>query len=152
MPQSVAFNNLQMSPAPMTGQQVTQSATALQGAQWVAPASVTPVPGWKPSAYFEEWKKEVGRTKDNLAWEYMQYCGGMPPSARKHAIESIMRQTMPHTYRYSDGHTVFDAVDNDLYAMWEYATRFFDEFWKEFCAQFWRGKVGPEWDELRPSS
>ena len=152
MPQSVAFNNLQMSPTPMTGQQVTQSATALQGAQWVAPASVTPVPGWKPSAYFEEWKKEVGRTKGNLAWQYMQFCGGMPPSARKHAIESIMRQTMPHTYRYSDGHTVFDAVDNDLYAMWEYATRFFDEFWKEFCAQFWRGKVGPEWDELRPSS
>ena len=116
----------------------------------MAPASVTPVPGWKPSAYFEEWKKAVGRTKGNLAWEYMQFCAGMPPNVRKHAIESILRRTMPRAYRSGDGSTAPDAMRNDLYAMWEYATRFFDGFWEEFCAQFWRGAVGPEWDWLRP--
>lgn len=146
LPQSPAFSIPRMPPAPMAGQRVGR------GAQWVAPASVAPVPGWKPSAYFEEWKKEVGRTKDNLALDYIQYCGGMPASARKHAIESILRQTMPYTYRSSDGGTALDAMDNDLYAMWEYATRFFDEFWEGFCAQFWRGTVGPEWDWLRPRS
>ena len=137
----------------MTGQQAAQSAAALQGAQWVAPPpSVTPVPGWKPSMYFEEWKKAVGRTRGGLAMDYVQFCGGMPPDARKQAIESILRQTMPRVYRSDDDDAARDAMYNDLYAMWEYATRFFDDFWKEFCAQFWRDAVGPEWDKLRPRS
>ena len=116
----------------------------------MAPASVTPVPGWKPSAYFEEWKKAVGRTKGNLAWEYMQFCAGMPPNVRKHAIESILRRTMPRAYRSGDGSTAPDAMRNDLYAMWEYATRFFDGFWEEFCARFWRSAVGRELAGRRP--
>ena len=82
--------------------------------------------------------------------DYMQFCAGMPPNVRKHAITSILRQTMPHAYMSSDGNAAPDAMRNDLYAMWEYATRFFDGFWEEFCAQFWRGAVGPEWDGLRP--
>ena len=136
----------------MVEQQATQSTAALQGARWVAPASVMPVPGWKPSMYFEKWKKAVGRTRGNLAMEYVQFCTGMPPNVRRHAIESILRRTMPRAYRSSDGNVAPDAMGNDLYAMWEYATRFFDEFWAEFCARFWKNAVGPEWDRLRPRS
>ena len=84
--------------------------------------------------------------------DYIQFCGGMPAEVRKHAITSILRQTMPRVYRSGDGGAASDAMGNDLYAMWEYATRFFDEFWEGFCAQFWRDAVGPEWDRLRPGT
>lgn len=83
---------------------------------------------------------------------YVQFCGGMPPDARRRAITSIIRQTMPRVYRSDPHNAAFDAMDNDLYAMWEYATGFFDEFWREFCAQFWRSATEPEWDRLRPGS
>ena len=136
----------------MTGRQTVQQGVAQQGAWWVAPANVTPIPGWKPSRYFEEWKKEVGETRGYLAMTYMQFCDGLPPDARKQAIESILRQTMPCVYKSIPNNAAFAAMDNDIYAMWEYATRFFDEFWKEFCDQFWQSATGPEWDRLRPSS
>lgn len=129
-----------------------QVAAARQGERWVAPPNVTPVPDWKPSRYFEEWKKAVGQTRGDLAMAYVQFCGGMPPDARKRAITSILRQTMPRVYKSVPNSAAFDAMDNDLYAMWEYATKFFDEFWKEFCEQFWQNASGSEWDRLRPSS
>ena len=116
----------------------------------MAPANVMPIPGWKPSRYFEEWKKAVSQTRGDLAMTYVQFCGGMPLDARKRAITSILRQTMPRVYRSTPNNAAFDAMDNDLYAMWEYATTFFDDFWREFCDQFWQNRTGPEWDRLRP--
>ena len=66
--------------------------------------------------------------------QYMHYCRGMPAHVRQEAIDQVLRATMPDVYVSDDHREASDAMDNDIDAMREYATRFLDEFW----AEYWR--------------
>ena len=93
-------------------------------------------PSWKPSRFFDEWKESVAEIKGELIMQYMHFCRGMPARIRKDAIEHILRCTMPVVYVSDDRDEAFDAMDNDVDAMREYATRFLDEFWDDYWKPF----------------
>ena len=78
----------------------------------------------------------------------MQFCRGMPPDVRKEAIDYILRWTMQDVYVSPDRGEAFDAMDNDIDAMREYAAAFLDKFWKEYWADF-LAKHPPEPDVRR---
>ena len=100
---------------------------------------------WKPSRFFDAWKKKVPTIKEGLVMQYMHYCRGMPADIRRDAIDCILRATMPRVYKSDDNSEAFDAMDNDIDAMREYATRFLDEFWAEYWRDFLaRHPVGAE--------
>ena len=102
-----------------------------EAAEGEACVGTVQIPGWKPSRFFEPWKERVVRTNGGLIMQYMHYCRGMPPDIRKEAIVHILRTTMPVVYVSDDDNEAFDAMDNDVDAMREYATRFLDEFWDD---------------------
>ena len=68
--------------------------------------------------------------------QYIHYCRGMPSHVREGAIDHILRATMPDVYVSDDTSEAFDAMDNDIDAMREYAARFLDEFWPEYWKDF----------------
>ena len=92
--------------------------------------------GWKPSRFFDEWKESVADMKGELIMQYMHFCRGMPTDVRQEAIDHILRCTMPVVYVSDDRDEAFDAMDNDVDAMREYATRFLDEFWDDYWKPF----------------
>ena len=102
---------------------------AVQGAR---EASTMPASGWKPSRFFDAWKEEVDTAKGWLVLQYMHYCRGMPANIRQDAIDYVLRGTMPRVYKPDDNSEAFDAMDNDIDAMREYAGQFIDEFWAEY--------------------
>ena len=104
-----------------------------QGAQH---ARTTPDPEWKPSRFFDAWKESLVTMEDSLVLQYLQYCRGMPPDVKRHAVDHILRGTMPDIYRSADRDEAFGAMDNDIDAMREHAARFLDKFWKERWADF----------------
>lgn len=87
---------------------------------------------WKPSRFFDEWKESVAEIKGELIMQYMHFCRGMPADVRQEAIDHILRCTMPVVYVSDDRDEAFDAMDNDVDAMREYAARFLDGFWDEY--------------------
>ena len=105
-------------------------------AQGMLGASTVQVSGWKPSRFFGAWKEEVDTAKGALLLQYMHYCRGMPADVRKDAIDFLLRGTMPHVYKSADRSEAFDAMDNDIDAMREYAARFLDKFWTEYWKDF----------------
>ena len=111
-----------------------------EAAQGVHGADTVPGFGWKASRFFEAWKEDVPTIKGALAMQYMHYCGGMPADVRREAIEQVMRATIPCIYVSDDNSEAFDAMDNDEVAIREYATQFFDEFWYDFCKDFFAGR------------
>ena len=74
--------------------------------------------------------------EDSLVLQYLQYCRGMPPDVKRHAVDHILRGTMPSVYKSADRNEAFDAMDNDIDAMRVCAARFLDKFWKERWADF----------------
>ena len=107
-----------------------------EAVQGVHGASMVPASGWKPSRFFEAWKEEVPTIKGGLAMQCMRYYRGMPADVRQEAIDQVLRATMPYVYVSADRREAFDAMDNDIGAMREYAARFFDEFWADFRKGF----------------
>ena len=93
-------------------------------------------PDWKPSRFFDEWKESVAEIKGELIMQYMHFYRGMPTDVRQEAIDHILRCTMPVVYVSDDRDEAFDAMDNDVDAMREYATRFLDEFWDDYWKPF----------------
>ena len=91
---------------------------------------------WKPSRFFDAWKEEVPTIKGGLVMQYMHYCRGMPANVRREAIDCVLRATMPYVYKSDDRSEAFDAMDNDIDAMREYAARFLDEFWADYWKDF----------------
>ena len=102
---------------------------ALQG---VREASTMPASGWKPSRFFDAWKKKVEVAKGAVLLQYMHYYRGMPANIRQEAIDFILRGTMPRVYQSDNTQEAFDAMDNDIDAMREYVARFLDELWAEY--------------------
>ena len=111
----------------VAGQEAGRSAPLVRAAQG---------PCWEPSRFFDAWKDRVGAIKGGLILQYMHYCRGMPPDVKKRAVDYILRGTMPGVYLSPDRREAFDAMDNDIGAMREYADRFLDKFWKEHWADF----------------
>ena len=110
---------------------------AEQDAKHGAPVAITVLkPEWKPSRFFDAWKDSVDTVKGRLVLQYMHYCGGMPPDVKKRAVDYILRGTMPGDYLSPDRKEAFDAMDNDIDAIREYANQFLDTFWKEYWAEF----------------
>ena len=91
---------------------------------------------WEPSRFFDAWKDRVDAAKGGLILQYMHYCRGMPPDVKKRAVDYILRGTMPCAYESADRKEAFDAMDNDIDAMREYAERFLDTFWNDYWAEF----------------
>ena len=127
---------------------VARQQVAGQGAAQPA-RGAAPDPEWSPSRFFDAWKKRVGVTEGFLTLQYMQYCRGMPPDVRKRAIDNILRGTMQDVYVSPDRDEAFDAMDNDIDAMREYAAAFLDKFWKEYWADFLARHPPPEPDDRR---
>ena len=114
----------------MAGQRREEATQSVHG------TSTVPGSGWKPSRFFEAWKEAVPTIGEGLVMQYMHYCRGMPANVRQEAIDQVLRATMPDVYKSSDRNEAFDAMDNDIDAMREYATRFLDEFWAEYWKDF----------------
>ena len=106
------------------------------GRQGATTAPAVPSPAWKPSRFSEAWKDRVDASKGGLILQFMHYCRGMPPDVKKRAVDFILRGTIPCAYKSPDRREAFDAMDNDIAAMREYADRFLDKFWKEYWAEF----------------
>ena len=107
-----------------------------EAVQGVREASTMPASDWKPSRFFDAWKEEVDTAKGWLVLQYMHYCRGMPTNIRQDAIDYVLRGTMPRVYRADDTSEAFDAMDNDIDEMREYAGQFIDEFWAEYWKEF----------------
>lgn len=114
-----------------------------QGGRWpgkrrgVARLSPTALgPEWRPSRFFDAWKDSVDAIKGRLVLQFMHYYRGMPPDAKKRAVDYILRGTMPDVYTSPDRKEALDAMNNDIDAMREYAARFLDRFWKDHWAEF----------------
>lgn len=91
---------------------------------------------WKPSRFFDAWKDSVDAIKGRLVLQFMHYYRGMPPDAKKRAVDYILRGTMPDVYTSPDRKEALDAMNNDIDAMREYAERFLDRFWKDHWGKF----------------
>ena len=99
-------------------------------------ACTMPGSGWKPSRFFDAWKRRVETAKGAVLLQYMHYCRGMPANVRQEAVDFILRGTMPRVYKSADRNEAFDAMNNDIDAMREYAAKFLDEFWAEYWKDF----------------
>ena len=113
-----------------------QQAAEQKAGQDAPHARAAPDPEWKPSRFFDAWKKSLVTMEGGLVLQYLQYCRGMPPDVKKRAVDYILRGTMPDVYQSADRDEAFDAMDNDIDAMREHAARFLDKFWKERWADF----------------
>ena len=104
----------------------------------VAAADAAAMPtDWKPSRFFEAWKKEVGKTAGfDLFWNNMGYYKGLTTESRKEAIDSILRTTiMSKAYNSDDFYEGVLASHNDYDAMQAYVAAFVDAFWKDFWTE-----------------
>ena len=95
--------------------------------------------GWKPSRYFEVWKKEATKTAGfDVYWSSMGHYRIITPDIRKRIVDTILRTTIMTAYESDDFYEGVLASHNDYGAMQAYAAAFVDAFW----GYFWADRLG----------
>ena len=105
----------------------------------VAAADAAAMPaGWKPSRFFEAWKKKVAETAGGqICWFTMGHYMILTPDDRRYIIDKISRITIASgVYRTDDFYEGVYASHNDYGAMQLYLAVFVDTFWKDFWAGY----------------
>ncbi len=101
----------------------------------VAAAEAAAMPaGWKPSRFFEAWKKVAAeKSAFKLCWLNMGHYSALTPKDRKRVIGKILRITIAsRAYDSDDFYEGVLASHNDYGAMQVYVSAFVDAFWKDY--------------------
>ena len=105
----------------------------------VAAANAAAMPaGWKPSRFFEAWKKKAAETAGNeICWFTMGHYMILTPNKKKYLINKISRITIASdAYDSDDFYEGVHASHNDYDAIQLYLAAFVDAFWKDFWAGY----------------